>query len=107
MTITERVANILRVSKEARNSDKELLIIYFQKSGMNLSDEQIKMFRKMPSTETLRRIRQKMQQEGKYPADEIVNEMRFKKYKTMRSEIPFTKTPEQLLEERGYVIVDD
>lgn len=36
MKTSFRVENILQASRAARNSDKELLIIYMQKSGMNL-----------------------------------------------------------------------
>lgn len=107
MNITERVESILRFSKKARNSDKELEIIFMQKSGMELTDRQIEAFKQMPSMETLRRIRQKLQQQGKYPADEEVNEARYRKYKEMKQEIVLDVSPEQLLEQRGYTLVDD
>lgn len=53
MKTSDRVEYILQASKSARNSDKELLIIYMQKSGMNLSPQQIEVFRDMPSAETI------------------------------------------------------
>ncbi len=82
MRVTQQVENILRASVEARNSDKELFIIYCQKYGLDLSARQIEQLRDMPSFETLRRIRQKLQEQGKYPADErIGNERRFKGYR--------------------------
>lgn len=101
MRISERVENILRASKEARNSDRELIIIYMQKFGMELTPAQIEKFRDMPSTETIRRIRQKIQEQGKYPADEDVNEARYKKFKETRSSIN-DQSVESLLEAQGF-----
>lgn len=106
MTIAQRVENILRASKAARNSDTELQIIYMQKSGMNLSEAQKQKFRELPHMETIRRTRQKLQEQGKYPADEEVNEARFEKYKQVKQNINYD-SPEQLLEARGYRIVND
>ena len=87
MTIKQRVENILRVSKTARNSDDDLQIIYMQKSGMKLSNEQIKLFKDLPKMETLRRIRQKLQEEGKYLADSEVEKERYQRFKATRSSI--------------------
>lgn len=106
MNITQRVENILRVSRDARNSDTELLIIYMQKSGMELTDRQIAKFRDLPSMETIRRVRQKIQEHGKYPADDSVNEARFRKFKQVKQNITYDD-PEKLLEARGYRIVED
>lgn len=82
MTITEQVENILKASRQARNSDKELQIIYMQKSGMDLDARQVQKFRDMPSLETLRRVRQKIQESGKYKADKRVEDSR--KFKSMQ-----------------------
>jgi DNA-binding transcriptional regulator WhiA len=76
MTVTERIKNILKHSKAARNSDTELLVIYMQKSGMDLSARQVDIFRDMPSTETIRRVRQKLQESGQYEADSSVKKQR-------------------------------
>ena len=85
MKLTEQVENILRVSKKARNSDKELLIIYMQKSGMNLSDAQIDKFKDMPSMESITRARRILQEQGKYEATEEVDEARFEKYQEAKN----------------------
>lgn len=106
MTITQRVENILRASRQARNSDTELQIIYMQKSGMNLSEAQKQKFRELPHMETIRRTRQKLQEQGKYPADNDVNEYRYEKYKQVKQDIK-QLSPEELLEARGYRIVND
>lgn len=89
MTINQRVQSILSASSAARNSDKELWIIYAQKSGLELSDKQIECIRSMPEFETLRRVRQKIQAVGQYRADSVVEQAR--KYKAIqtRQRIPF------------------
>lgn len=76
MTISNRVEAILKASKDARNSDTMLQIIYMQKAGMNLTQHQIELFKSLPSMETLRRTRQKIQEGGKYPADKQVKKQR-------------------------------
>ena len=89
MTITQQVRNILSASREARNDDKVLQVIYMQKCGMNLSDEQIATFKRMPQLWTVRRIRQHLQEKGEYPADEIVNEKRYETFKNVRQNVSF------------------
>lgn len=97
MKISERVENILRASTKARNSDKELLVIYMQKSGMELNPKQIEIFKSMPSMETIRRIRQKLQEQGKYPADSVVEEARYQKFVKVKYGINHEE-PEDLIE---------
>ena len=106
MKISERVENILKVSHAARNSDKDLIVIYMQKSGMELTPKQIKVFKEMPSTETIRRVRQQLQEQGKYEADEEVNEMRYKKFKSVRENIK-SESAEEALAKIGYRIAED
>lgn len=84
MTTKQRVANILAVSREARNSDKELLIIFMQKMGMGLTPYQQDIFRKL-NMESIRRQRQILQHdEGLYPADENVDKARYDRFKEIR-----------------------
>ena len=85
MRIKEQVESILKYDPASRNSDKRLLVVYMQKAGMNLTPEQIEKFKDLPSTETIRRIRQKLQEQGKYPAKEEINEARYEKFKEYRS----------------------
>ena len=80
MKIAQQVENILRFVPQTRSSDKELLIIYMQKCGMELTDKQMEVFRDMPSLESIRRVRQKLQEEGKYPASKEIEEHRYSKY---------------------------
>jgi len=84
MKISNQVENILSVSKKARNSDKELLIIYMQKFGLDLSPQQIELFKKMPSAETITRCRRLLQEEGKYLPTKEVDQARFEKYQEFK-----------------------
>lgn len=83
MKILEQVESILRYVPRARNSDRELFIIYMQKSGMSLTPAQERKFRDMPSLETVRRSRQLLQERGLYPADKAVDEQRHEKFRQM------------------------
>lgn len=88
MTIAERVEAILANVPATRNSDTELLIIYMQKAGMNLSAEQQRLFKEMPSVGTVRRVRRKLQEQGKYPASDEVKRERSHKAMVMQQNIP-------------------
>ena len=102
MTVHDRIVNILRVSHSARNSDLELWLIYAKKSGLNLTREQIEVLKDMPSFETIRRTRQKIQERGNYLADKEVDEARYNKFKEVRGSIGIVDEPERLLEVSGY-----
>ncbi len=104
LKISERVENIMRVSVASRNSDKELIILYMQKSGMDLSERQLKIFRDMPAFETITRIRRQLQEEGKYTASPEVEEARYKKYIATKQGINH-EDPEKLLEAQGYTLL--
>jgi hypothetical protein len=88
MTITQQVKNLLAYSKDARNSDKELYILYLQRAGMEMTKEQIQLIREMPSFETIRRVRQKVQEAGEYLADEPVRKARDNKSMEMQQNMP-------------------
>jgi hypothetical protein len=104
MKISERVENILRASHAARNSDTELLIIYMQKSGLELTPKQIEKFKDLPSMETITRVRRQLQEQGKYEADEVVKEARYEKFKQAREE---HSDPYAYLNKLGYRISDE
>lgn len=109
MNTTQRVRSILNASRKARNSDKELYLIYMQKSGVNLSQHQIEKIREMPNFESIRRIRQKIQEAGELRADKETEDRRFEKYRQTRGEIGISspESAEELLNRRGYVIIDE
>ena len=94
--IKDRVENILKVSRAARNSDKDLLVIYMQKSGMELTPKQIEIFKRMPSMETIRRVRQSLQEKGQYLASEEVETARFNLYQKMKYKSPQDEVAEIL-----------
>jgi hypothetical protein len=106
MTNLQRVEAILKASRLARNSDIELFIIYMQKAGMNLSNEQIQKFRELPDMQTLGRIRRKLQEQGKYEADPEVNEVRYNKFKQVKSEVK-QDDPEKAVEALGYRVIHE
>jgi hypothetical protein len=104
MKINERVENILKVSRSARNSDKALLLIYMERSGIILTAEQKEIFNKLPAFETITRIRRILQEQGKYEPDHHVLEARYEKYKTVKEGIHY-EDPEKLLESKGYRVL--
>lgn len=87
MTLKERVQSILKYSRAARNSDVELQIIYLQKSGMNLTPEQMEVFRSL-NMESIRRERQTIQAAGMYTADQKIKKTRMAKAEIMRHAPP-------------------
>lgn len=93
MRVSEQVENLLKYLPKCRSSDKELFIAYMQRFGMELTKDQEDKFRKMPSMETIRRSRQLIQEQGKYPASEQMDTLRHEKYKEMR------QNPELILSE--------
>lgn len=77
--VTNTVRSILARSRMARNSDRHLLLEFMQVSGMELTPKQQELFLSLPSLESVRRVRQKLQETGNYPADaKIATERSFK-----------------------------
>lgn len=66
------VERALSNNDQARNSDKILLLQVWHDLGLGLTKEQQMKFLDLPSPETIRRIRQKLQESGRYIADEEV-----------------------------------
>lgn len=101
MRVTDEVRKILATNIQARNSDRELLLAYMDNEGMDLSPKQREIFRHMPSMETVRRIRQKLQEGGHYLANKnIATERTFKSY-AMQQNTPTAKpeTIERIIEQ--------
>lgn len=74
---------------------------------MDLTPEQIKLFKSLPSMETIRRIRQKLQEDGKYPATKQVEDARYRKYVLAKGSIGVTnaRQTEELLD--GTLVLAD
>lgn len=66
------VRDILKNQPETRNSDMELLFAVWTQAGVYLTPTQKEAIRKSFSPETIRRIRQKIQEQGEYLANENV-----------------------------------
>jgi hypothetical protein len=91
-TIRDNVEEILRDYPYTRNSDKKLIIKYWEivdKISMNSIDEFLHGFMvKATNPESIRRARQLIQEEGKYlPTDPTVLERRRKKQYLMKESI--------------------
>lgn len=108
MTTAQRVEYILKASHKARNSDKELIKIYLYKAGLELTPAQIDKLMSLPSFETITRVRRKLQEQGKYPASEEVNEARYNKFKSITNNMATADAPqaEQILENLGLKFAD-
>jgi len=85
-TIKPQVEKVLSNSKEARNSDKELILQVWEACGLVLDEKQREIWKKLPSSESIRRTRQKFQEEGKYTADHEVIKAREENRKNMEAE---------------------
>lgn len=101
MTTREKVEAILKYDVASRSSDKRLVVIFLQKSGLDLTEEQIKKFYAMDDLWTVRRCRQKIQEEGKYLATKEVEDYRYKRFKQVRETIPFSPSPEVVHDKAG------
>ena len=74
-----------------RNSDRHLILRVWAEQGLILSPAQKELFLHHVSTpETIRRIRQKLQQQGLYPCDLEVDRRRYDLFKRVRQDISFT-----------------
>lgn len=107
MTVTQQVRNLLAYSKDARNSDKELYILYLQRAGMQLTEQQVNLLKELPSLETIRRVRQKIQESGEHRADEPVRKARHYKSLEVQQNVPQAKPEriEQILADGSAVVL--
>lgn len=88
MLINKIVEQLLRDNPKTRSSDKELLIAFWDSQGLCLTPAQREQFRNLPSTETVRRIRQKIQEGGLYAADQRIRSTRHHKSLSMQQIAP-------------------
>lgn len=100
---TPIVMKVLENYPKARNSDKELTIRCWEEQGLFLTDEQKARFRACHSTETYRRTRQKIQEQGMYKADDNIRHQRLKNDVEMRN----TLSGKRLVFEGGSVKIID
>lgn len=103
MKVTPIVKRVLRDNPGTRNSDRELLLVVWEEMGFYLSENQRAKFKDLPSTETIRRIRQKLQEGGEFVAtNKVAQVRRFKSYEVQQN-VPEAKPErlEHLIEQRG------
>lgn len=79
------VTQVLEEYPDTRNSDKELILRCWEKEGLFLTIEQTARFRLCHSSETYRRTRQKIQEQGLYPAKDKIRHQRLKNDVEMRN----------------------
>lgn len=91
MRTQQLVELILKTNIGARNSDKELIIAYLEAIGVLLTPNQKELIHMNASFETIRRIRQKLQEEGMYVAHQQVRRIRNIKSQEIQQRIPVTK----------------
>ena len=80
MRVKDKVARVLSTNKDTRDNDKLLMLQVWGIESFYLTDNQKKAFIKSSLPESIRRMRQKMQEEGKYRASEEVEEKRYQMY---------------------------
>lgn len=85
-TIRDNVEKVLGIFPETRNSDKLLIVMYWTMiDGLTFNSEEefiSGMVNKATSTESIRRARQLVQEEGKFlPTDKTILARRMKKSK--------------------------
>ena len=85
MTNTQYIEKALKNYPKTRNSDKLLILCVWWLQNPEYQKNFDNFFiNHAISTETCRRTRQKLQEQGKYLADESVDQARYDKYETMR-----------------------
>lgn len=94
MRLLPLIEDILENNPRTRDSDKELFIQVMQRRGMELTYRQIDIMRDL-NFESIRRTRQKLQEQGKYRAsDRVAKQRRIKSY-VMQQNAPIAK-PERI-----------
>lgn len=88
MRVKDKVERVLSQKPETRDNDKLLMLYVWQIEGLNLSDSQLKKWKEVSSPESIRRMRQKFQEEGEYKASEEVEQKRYELYEQTRNAIP-------------------
>lgn len=90
MKTVDIIKNILASDRQSRNSDRRLLLKVWERQGLVLSAYQTEQFMKVASAESIRRARQKLQEDGGYPADQQIRFTRHFKGAQVQQNIPVT-----------------
>lgn len=97
------VEKALEKYPRARADDKFLILVVWDMCGFKLTESQMRLFlgNTVPSTESIRRTRQKLQEDGKYLPPKAVQEARAKLEDETRHEVVghnYTETPKPIQE---------
>lgn len=90
MKTSDIIKNVLGIDRQSRNSDKHLLLRVWERQGLHLTEYQTAKFMEASSPESIRRTRQKLQQDGLYPADQVISSHRKFKGAQVQQNIPVT-----------------
>ena len=94
MNVTEQtVWYILKLNPETRNNDKLLTLYVWEREGLELTDSQKRLFMEVSFSETITRIRRKIQAGGMFKADPYKHAQRnlwaIKKRQEFRKKEPY------------------
>ena len=78
------VEQILSEHPKSRDSDNDLLARVWYAMGLRLTREQYDKLQELPSSDTITRIRRKLQEQGKYKASEGIQKYRRYKHRVIR-----------------------
>lgn len=84
MKVNDKVEHLLKTQPRLRNSDKELLLAFWEDQGLYFSETQKKAIYACTPAETITRARRKLR--SQYPGDKKVEDKRFDKFKEFRDE---------------------
>lgn len=84
--------HLLRQSQDYRDSDKKLLLAYWEREGLYLTEQQRQTFMNCTPAESITRARRTLK--AKYPASEAVDKARFHRFKQFRQDRIYQPEPE-------------
>lgn len=102
--VTRPVEALLRRSKDLRDSDRLLLMAFWEAEGLILTPRQKEQFKKCTAAESITRARRNLR--GKYPGTKQIEEGRYRKFKETTEEYS-NKNPLDLLSSRGYKLAEE
>lgn len=85
--VNKKVAWLLHNNQAYRDSDRLLLLAYWQREGFFLTPEQKAAFMNTTAAESITRARRALK--AQYPASEAVDNARFDKYLHYKHERPY------------------
>ena len=87
MLVRNKVENLLIGDANLRNSDKELLLAYWETQGLYLTEAQKSKFFQCTPAESVTRARRMLR--GEYPGNKAVEGERYTKFLEHRGAIPW------------------